>query len=243
MARYGLPDYGMYAALENMGNLVDYGELAARLGSIVTFNREGNIVFIDNFEKTPLKWSVEKEIGTETAGFSTENVLSGGQSLKLATVANASSKVAIKRYFPIFCTKKQGIEIAIKGSVFHSNIFLSYFLSYKHISNHFLITIDTSNNILQYYDEGGFLVTFEDSLELKQANYLFHRFKMVVNLETGCYIRFIMDRTEYPLNDISCRQAANIDDDYFYAHILLQNTQAYPIPIYLDNFILTQNEP
>ena len=56
MSKYGLPDYGMYAALENMGNLVDYGELATRLGSIVSFNREGNVIFWDDFEKTPIKW-------------------------------------------------------------------------------------------------------------------------------------------------------------------------------------------
>jgi len=233
----------MYAALENMGNLVDYGELAARLGSVVTFNREGNIVFWDNFENTPLKWDILKTIGTETAKYAKESSLSGGQSVKMSTVADISSDVTIERYFPIFCEKKQGIEAAIKGSETPAVIYFLFWMVYKGLNYYFRIKIDSNANVLQYYDNNPYWVTFEDNLGLAQADYLFHHFKLVIDLETKRYVRFIMDRREYTIDDGVYTWSAGNENDYFRASIMLKNVSASVCDIYVDNFVLTQNEP
>ena len=243
MAKYGLPDYGMYAALENMGNLVDYGELAARLGSIVTFNREGNIVFWDDFEGTPLKWAVEKEVGTETVGFSTFQVSSGGQALKIATVADATSSAGIRRFFPLFSTKKQGMEVSIRGSTTPSHLKLIYYTILNEKAHIYVVKIDSDNEILQYYDEDADWITLDDNFGLKQAAYLFHHFKLVIDVERGYYVRLIIDRTEYSLNDIPAKIMNMYEPDYFYVKIVSENVTANMVNIYLDNFILTQNEP
>ncbi|GAI49683.1 unnamed protein product, partial [marine sediment metagenome] len=53
----GQPDYGSSAVKEVAGTLADMGELAARLSSIVEYDRRGDVVYLDDFEEPVLKWS------------------------------------------------------------------------------------------------------------------------------------------------------------------------------------------
>ena len=112
MTKSGLPDYGMYAALENMGRLVDYGELAARLGSIVTFNREGNIVFWDDFENTPLKWDEYFTGAGYAINYTRETALSGGQCVKATTQNVQHRNAGLNRYFLSISEGRVGAEFA-----------------------------------------------------------------------------------------------------------------------------------
>lgn len=243
MVRSGVPDYGMYAALENMGNLVDYGELAARLGSIVAFNREGNMVFWDDFEKTPLKWDIFFEGGVGSVGLTDESALSGGQSVKVTGYPSINRRAGIRRYFLLLSEGLLGAEFAFATE--ETTQYIYFHNSYddgEYIYNS-IIRIDVLAQTLELIDENLGWVTVATGIELLLNKQLFHIVKVVVNNETKKYVRVTIDREEINISKYNL-------SIYFYTEgkavrIKIYNSanEAAAKTIYIDNFILTQNEP
>ena len=50
------PDYGRLSAQATVFPVTDLGELAARLGSIVSHDRRGDVIWLDGFEDGLDKW-------------------------------------------------------------------------------------------------------------------------------------------------------------------------------------------
>lgn len=243
MTRSGLPDYGMYAALENMGNLVDYGELAARLRSLISFNREGNVIFWDDFESTPLKWTRDKGMGTETVDYSPETALSGGQSIKIETVANINSLARVHRDFPFFHTGKLGFEFAFNHDTTKANL---DFDIYHLLDNHQYearIRLNLEDSELFYRASDGNYVSFASDVSIAKHTHLFHHFKVVIDTGKNEYVRCIMDRAEWNLQGIGLYNWPVVSADYIHLMISLTNINSIIQRVYIDNVILTQNEP
>lgn len=243
MSRYGLPDYGMYAALENMGNLVDYGELAARLGSIVAFNREGNIIFWDDFEKTPMKWTVDKGIGSETVGYNADTALSGGQCVMLKTVANVNSIARIIRNFPFYHTGRVGFEFAFNHEEKEAVLYFDIYHITDDRQYEARIRIDIEAQEMAYRASDGNYTVFAENVQVTKQQHLFHHFKVVIDTKKGEYIRVMFDRWEWNLEDIGLYNWAMVADEYIVLTISLLNTGSLAQTVYIDNVILTQNEP
>jgi len=243
MSRYGLPDYGMYAALENMGNLVDSGELAARLGSIATFNREGNIVFLDDFESTPIKW-VRNTVGAGSfAGYSSEEAISGGQSVKLLTGAVVYDYAQIERYFPRFATGKQGIEVAFsneaKNYVFSMNLYLrrTTFTYDPKVDINF-----NENSVALYASDGSWHDVLTD-IEFSDTVNLFHHLKVVIDTNIHKYVRVMVDRHEVNVEEYGLPTTTLPTDESDGVRLRARTYATEAGKVYLDSLILTQNEP
>ena len=243
MSRYGLPDYGMYAALENMGNLVDYGELAARLGSIVSFNREGNIIFWDDFEKTPIKWCCGCSGPPAFAGLSNEEVLSGGQSAKLLTDEIISTSATISRTFPRFASGKQGTEIAFSNQSSDYYLYITIYLKRTTYWYNPQLKIDFGADKIELYASDGQWHDIVTDLELASEENLFHYLKIVIDSENATYTRFMIDRQEINLEEYGLPKQIFPTIESFEVHYKIQNYEYADCKLYLDNFILTQNEP
>jgi len=243
MSRYGLPDYGMYAALENMGNLVDHGELAARLGSPVTFNREGNLVYWDDFEFTPLKWSAILDGLGSSVALSSDTALSGGQSVKIQTGNGYLNRAGVKKYFTPILSGNIGMEMAF--CVTSTGADASFKMIFdtgdmKYVNN---ITIDFTENELKYYDKDEGYVVFASGIQLANYAHLFHHLKTVIDVENKKPLRFLLDREEYSLNEFTMASYGGANAKYLEADITVTTLDETSKIMYLDNFILTQNEP
>jgi len=243
MSRYGLPDYGMYAALENMGNLVDYGELAARLKSISTFNREGNVVFWDDFESTPLKWAVFFEGGTGTVGLTDEAALSGGQCVKATCYPTINRRAGIIRYFLLVSEGLIGAEFAF--STEETTQYIYFHLSYDtgiYIYNA-TFRLSVGAETLEIIDENLGWVTIATGVELMLDKQLFHHVKIVVDLKEKKYKRLILDRDEFNVEQYDMSIYWYSDGKAIRAKIYNNALENVAKTFYIDNFILTQNEP
>ncbi|MFH1593720.1 MAG: hypothetical protein ABID09_03365, partial [Candidatus Omnitrophota bacterium] len=89
------PDYTSKGKLNTITASTDNAELAVRLGSVVTFDRRGNVIFIDDFEGATLFWT------TGGAGVGNVEALtaawgkSGSQSCELTAGAGAAGQARI----------------------------------------------------------------------------------------------------------------------------------------------------
>ncbi|GAI16225.1 unnamed protein product, partial [marine sediment metagenome] len=109
---HGGPDWGTPGPLKTIYTLEDMAELVARLGSIVTFDRRGNIIWLDDFEGTLGKWGIETEGAGYSAQLSAEAARSGGFSAKLISPDDEEDRIGLKRWFPLPVESNIGFEFS-----------------------------------------------------------------------------------------------------------------------------------
>ena len=243
MTRSGLPDYGMYAALEHLGSMVDYGELAARLGSIVTFNREGNIIFWDDFEKTPLKWNITAPQPGRSIHHSQETALSGGQCVRLQTPDDVQDAVGIRRDFLPLISGNLGVEISFK-IVERAVDFYLFLIIHTGVSVcTFELKINLLNSDMYFKDNGATWEIVASGLKLSNADHLFHTLKIVLNTDNMKPLRVLLNRTEYSLAAFNVACSPNAGNKGILCKFAIYDHGIERSNLFLDNFILTQNEP
>ncbi len=240
---HGQPDFGMYAIAETIYKLTDMGELAARLGSIVTHDRRGDVVWLDDFEDNINKWIVGGT-GTGWAGaLSTDYAKHGAKSAKLTTGDAVNNTALLSRYFAVSALRKLGIECSF---------ILNYDLSFGQIliqnteaalSHQGQIRIYPSGGELKYLDGDGNWQSIATGLLPVASLNIFHVMKLVVDFELNKYVRLIFNNHEYDLAGIDLFPL-NVAL-YPIAEVELRgvNGVAANTSFYVDDAIITQNEP
>jgi len=239
---HGSPDYGEYAALETIGRMVDLGELAVRLGSISHYNREGNVVYQDNFEANQLRWG-EFHTGTAgTVGISNDYSLSGNQSAKIVTGPNQWDSQYIAKDFAILANVDLGCEFAYMNigtdlRIRHMLYVVKDEMLYAGLFEHWL-----DDGLVKIYTPDGYK-TIKTDYFIEEENWLFHHYKLVIDLEKKKYVRLLCDITEIDLTEYALNYVDQSGvQDLIELQIGLYNNLAGSHTGYIDNLIFTQNE-
>jgi hypothetical protein len=231
--------------LDIYGNKVIVGnaELAVRLGSEKFFDRRGDVFLIDNFEAGSSKW----ELGGGGAGnaqtLTTDKARSGGYSIKLTGGSDGELLARMYNYFPYPVLSKWGFETHFSIG---PGIDKLYFLIRQETGIHAKlasILYDRTNQKLQYLDSSNIYQDIQTSFLLYENTYLFHVFKLVADLENFKYVRLITNETEYDLSAYDMYSFSNIATKHLKVAIYLYSRSGNNDSIYVDNVIITQNEP
>lgn len=222
---------------------VSVGELAARLGSINTYERRGNVVWMDDFEDAPLKWRTDTQGAGAAVARDTASAYRKGHSLKLTT-GNATDDYAgviHDSYVPH--TTKLGWECAFAlGSVIKT---FDIGASIKDGADAYLAYLRYAASLdkLQIRTGVGTYTDIATSVVLFEEDIGYHIWKLVIDWDTKYYLRAYLDGVEY---DISAYQIPSFTqvvtprmETSIYAYSPA-NANRY---VYVDDFILTQNEP
>lgn len=221
----------------------DLGELAARLGSVVTHNREGSVVHIETFEHGLQGW--EKTTGGTGAEYmaSAEASRSGGYSCKLIAGSDGSRISQIFRKFPYPVLGRYGLEFSVKLGEYTQDIVWN--LSYHDGTDEhsYMCKYLVSERTVQVRDENGVFQDIVSDLYLTYAYSGFHAVKLVVDLANDDFVRLIINEVEYDLSDYSAY--VFVEDDGPNVRVAIQERSevgqnGYS---YFDDIILTQNEP
>ena len=102
---------------------------------------------------------------------------------------------------------------------------------------------DDATNTLAYYRAGPGYTTFATGVDLSMQTTLFHTAKVVVDAVAGKYVRFILDDKEYDLSGISGRVIADSTLPVILVDALLEGNAGDNDTLYVDDAVLTQNEP
>lgn len=237
-----LKDYTTKYKLAKIFGNVDNAELAARLGACSTMDRRGNLIWADDFEAAVAsKWGTSVAAGG-TVTLSTDRAWMGNQSIKLLAPNALGSSAAIVKAFclPIerkiatefmFCmtTGKPIVELRVIG--YTGTYYFDALIMYNH-----------NTGKLYYGNSAGAWVelTLTDSTALSYEPWLL--VKLAMDWDTKKYIRFIFCSTEYDLSAISMHSAASATAKHVEVYIYNSPATAADATVYIDNFILTQNE-
>lgn len=239
----GQPDYGMYAPKEVTTAISDMGEVAARLGSIVTFDKRGDVVDFDNFEGPVIKWSVGTNIAGSYVRHNSESVRSGAQALKLNTADDLTAYAFILKRIAILASKRLGLELSFSFLTAQQNLHLSLEYAKEDIEVEGEVKIEALTHQLYVKELGGAWIEVATLEDIDIGAFSFHTVKLVVDFNTNKYVRLLFDEFEY---DISGIDLFTDEDDFgwgFDTRIFLANPTATGGLVYLDDWILTQAEP
>ncbi|GAH46800.1 unnamed protein product, partial [marine sediment metagenome] len=208
-------DFGALAVKDVTASISDMGEVAARLGSIVTYDKRGDVVDFDNFEEPILKWEVNPFVDAYGRLDST-HAKSGSQSMKLHTANRANAKVEIHRSFAILKAKKLGIEISFSLSNRNCDLWFYFWYNSGERAYDARLKFDPNSKKLYVWDEvGADWVEVADTWGVTVSGYFFHTIKLVVDFDNALYKRLLFDNEEY---DISSRTVYNYESVVFPIH-------------------------
>lgn len=242
MAR-GQADFGAYAVKKVSASISDMGEVAARLGSIVTYDKRGDVVNFDNFEAPFLKSIVLTAPVGDYARLDSASVKSGCQSLKLHLEDGASRGVEYVMACPILASKQIGLEFSFSNKA--DDVYLMFEINYKAETERFwaLGYLHYDGDKLQILDENLAEVDVADLPDLYEKTNFFHTMKLVVDFATAKYVRLLFDQNEYDISAISINEPAVGTPYGIFLYISSNTKVATGGDVWIEDVVITQAEP
>lgn len=221
--------------------MADLGELAARLGSIVTFDRRGNVIWTDDFQSGVNKWWLE---GASTSTFTWSSRTSNGNGFcgELATNANlyGDADIYVSRPFPVL--SKMGFEFSFCLDQYLLELYLDVTLYDG--TNYYNGVVKWINASDKCQCGGNDLSPTIDLMESSSSlhDFYWNTIKLVIDFTTKKYVRLIVNDVTYDLTSYSLTSSSS-SYRMVNVHISIMNNSTNITILYLGNMIITQNEP
>lgn len=223
--------------------MVDMGELAARLGSPVTWDRRGEVLFI---ERGLSGWNAWQKIETGSGGLlqpDTAYAYSSPYSLLIQPGLEAGAQLGVYRDFKPQRYGKLGLEWCFYPGVIAHYIVFTIEYSQAGLKHDAKIVFDTTAKTMSYWSSAGALVVL-DTVDLStiyngDAFYL----KLVLDVESNMYERVLFNDRFYSLSGIAVRNYTTSTNHRFWVGCYIQPDLAETKRMWLYHFILTGNEP
>lgn len=240
---HGQRDWGNIGAEQTVHGMDDMAELAARLWSPVTFNREGNVLYMTTWDYGFQEWS-NAALGTDNdIRISAQKAKIGPYSVCMVPGTDGARLAYLEKTFSYPVLSRFGLEFSfqVTGSLDRIDIQLAVYDGAE-LTN-YILRYDDVNDRLQARDENGTYQTFASSVTVRKESTLFHTVKLVSALDTGYYSRFTLDETEHDLTAYQAQVTADLTDPSVKVYIAVYTQSGKATTLYLDDLVLTQNEP
>lgn len=239
----GQPDYGQYAPKSTTGSMSDLGELASRLNSIVTYDKRGEVVELDDFESPLLNWQKAVDSASSYCRHTSDYVKRGSQSVLLHVWNGAAAYALIFRQTHILNSNRLGIEISFSYSSTTMGLVFQFSPATNDKRYYFIIKIDTSDKAVYAKNSSNVYELIATAHSLEDAIYVFHNIKFVIDLENEKYVRLLLNNIEYDISAISPYYLPELTLRDIFIQLQITPKAAIGGDVRMDNYILTQEEP
>jgi len=241
MAR-GLPDDSNIVKDAPVYGLSDMAELAARLGSPMTYIRYGDVFMLDDFEGGFQGWSRFTYAPDTVISLSGTHTRSKGTAVHITSGTGADPCGTIVRYEPLPTGSLNGFGYAFGFGGALSDIRIGMVATIAERNWHFWVIYDHVAGQLTYRDDTGAPQVFAN-LKLRPAFVSFHQVKLVVNFTTHKYQRLYIDNHVYDLSAYTAQWTAAVgQEDLLSMTVYVLGTGAPTAHAYIDDAVATQNE-
>jgi len=240
---HGAPDYGIYAPKATIISIEDLGELAVRLGSIVNFDRKGDVMWLDDFEDDISKWKSQLTGDRGSVLWSPNHPHSKGFSLKATTGATNEDEVYLSKFFAPPVLSRIGYEYHFTS---HEKLgYIIFALQVMEGGSRKLASVKytRATQLWQRFVTDVGWVDLSPTMELEEGEYAYNTVKFVLDFVTNYQVSLIVNKTTYDLSSFPLRTRDWDYEDGMKAEITIRNNSAAAAIIYFDSVIITQNEP
>jgi len=240
---HGQADYGAQAAKSTTYSMPDMGELAARLGSPVTLDRRGDVIFYDKFDNAPLRWEIDEAFPGDDVRIVTDYAKRGEAAVRLLTDSTVLNHALIRRYWELPRASNIGIEVSHTLHADITNLVISADL-YDGTRLHYArIAIHINENNLKLYTTGGAWPTIVTPLDSYNSPYMWYTPKLVWDWENKVYKRLIWNGVEYDISAYATHSVLSAVNPHIHLEIQSNGAASGVGKVYIDEVIYTQNEP
>jgi len=240
---HGARTWSNVGADEVVHGLADMGELAARMWSPDTFNREGNVIFMESFESGLQPWN---PAAAGTGGeIRISNILyrSSGYSCRMQDGSEYANGAQINRAFPVPSLGRYSFEFSA-----HMDDNLQYLiatLAYRDgtTEHQFQVTYSPLEDELLQTIPGGSSVAFATDVDLHHGSGLFHTFKLVADFSDDEWVRVILNETEYTPTDYGPYTFGETLSPHVNVTLTTYGEDGENSVTYIDDILVKQNEP
>jgi hypothetical protein len=241
---HGQPDWELSAGQKTTYRWADLDELAARLGSPVSYDRRGDMMFSDSFEDGTQKWSLAYGGAGAYCGLSRRSARSGTYSLRMqpGNLAGGGDANAF-RPFPYPVLSAFGLELSF---TLHNNLanqeldLWVYTGALVYLMQARLLMAGPAVQI--YIPPANWQTVLVPSSTIVSA-YAYHTLKMVADPVSGKYVRVLFDGLAANLAPYTIPTAVSVVNAQLIANFRATSINVNVATIYADDVILTQNEP
>jgi len=239
---HGQPDHSVDQRARTIYRVTDVGELAARLGSICTFDRRGDVIWLDDFESNIDKWFTNLEGAGGSIALSPDTARSGGLSCKIVTGNVAGNEAQISRYSHYPVLSRVGFEISM---TFHTAIDYVQMTSAADDGTDLLlaaIRYYPNTATIKYNTSAGAWADLATDINFYWAINCFNSLKLVVDFDTKKYVRLIAGNQEIDMSTLSIQTTAFANHYFLVATLITAPKANVSATHYVDDAIQTQNE-
>jgi hypothetical protein len=219
------------------------GELAARLGSIVTYDRRGDVVFYDDFSCGLSGWYTFSTPDSPEPRIVAYPAVRGRYAVRIETCATNGETSYLVRNIPHPALSRIGLEVAFiptSGTYWFmisllrctGTTMFEYSAWYEHATGKVWIGALGGNWIL--VGTPGVQSTFYNN---------FVSMKLVVDLLAGRFTRLLFNQHRYDVSGYSSYSVSNPTPAVLGVRLMLLNWANSMSMVYVDDVIVTQNEP
>ena len=239
---HGAPDDSDVVKRGAAYRLDDMAELAARLGSPMTFNRQGDVVWLDTFAGGVNGWvrytgGAGILIELENTHFLTEGLAC------VLTVAVADPRYAmIYRSFPYYSDTRLGFGItyACAGANSTVGLEMDYFEGAFYYKG--LIRIDHTSGDVTYLDTTGGFTALGNLGLLDGVGVIWYPTKLIIDTLANEYVGFYHGDTYYNMAGIPLYTGGSALAPHSMTVVTFSDTVGSGQSLYLDSAIYTENE-
>jgi hypothetical protein len=236
----------------NTEQTIGNAELAARIGSLASFDKRGVVFWYDDFGNSPLAWittTVGAPLGSGySSTLSDENVFRGAGTLKIVTSDTDDEYISTVRHVGGMASGRIGLDTVVTSDMAAANNAFMGLVCYDG-TNQLSAGIKLGFNTISYKKS----TTFEDfsnsewtvfSTAYTPTNFSPTHVKLVIDITTQKYVRCIVGGIEYDLSDYAMWSTPSTTPQkvmpFFGALITATGATSYN---HFDHAMLTRQEP
>ena len=240
---HGTPDWGVTAGAVTTYQLTDLAEHAARVGSIVTFDRGGDVVFLEDFEAGLLRWTAEVGAADGAVTVSASSARSGRYSARLMADSDSSPFARVIHTRPTPAASAFGLEMSftVDDSTTDWEMLLDYDdgVTYWELRARYVWVPPTS---LDIWTPTGW-VAIADPGQLHESPSTFHTLKLVGDPTTSLYTRLLLNQLSFDISTHTIKTGGTFRAHTLQIQLTHHGSEGVVAPAFLDDVIVTQNEP
>ena len=242
---HGAPDFQNVGVMATVFGVYDLGELGVRLGSIDTYDRRGNVIWLDGVEDGLAPYYTASDGTGASVAQSNAASRNGGYSIALTAGSDGSHSARARRYHGQAIAGKMGFEssFALSAAVGDYTITINLYDGTRLTSYGLKYDPALAKLYILQLVMGLAVWTEVGDLDLFNHQHLFHTLKLVVDTDADAYIRLMLDALTFDLSAYTPYSVANASNPYVNWDHLYTGRLGQNDVLYLDDFILTQNEP
>lgn len=240
---HGLPDFGIYTAKETVFNLDDMADLAVRLGSIVEYDRRGDVIWLDDFESPIMKWEDRGSGLLWEMHLNHTTPKSGAQHLRLRTTPGVNAWVSARASQQFRGSYRIGAEYAFcqLGASASIEIRLDIYTGSRWVFGK--IRYNSITDKLYYQNSAGGWPEFADNVFVRSYIFHYNTWKLVIDAQREKYVRALLGNVEYNLSEYALSATDSGLSPRTIVELYLLSGVALATQVDIDNFVLTINEP